>query len=146
GALISTNASGIAANVTAINANGALISTNASGIAANVTAIGLEATARQIADDALSARITNNERQIAVNTEEIQANRRGIAMAAALTHTTILPGNSHALDVSAATFEGETGFAVNYSGRINDNTQINFGAAGTTDGEGIYRGGVGVQW
>ena len=91
-------------------------------------------------------RVSNNESQIAVNTEEIQANRRGIAMAAALTHTTILPGNSHALDVSAATFEGETGFAVNYSGRINDKTQINFGAAGTTDGEGIYRGGVGVQW
>ena len=67
-------------------------------------------------------------------------------MAAALTHTTILPGKTEALDISAATFEGETGFAINYAARINDTTQISFGAAGTFDGDAIYRGNIGFQW
>jgi len=68
-------------------------------------------------------------------------------MAAALTHTTVLPGMDNALDVSAATFAGETGLAITYSRRVNENIQLNFGAATTTDlDESIVRAGVGVQW
>ena len=81
------------------------------------------------------------------NAEMISDNRKGIAMVAALTHSTVLPGNSHALDISAASFEGETGIAINYSGRLDENTQVNFGYAGTGFFEdNIIRGGIGFQW
>ena len=68
-------------------------------------------------------------------------------MVAALTHTTVLPGMTHALDVSAAHFEGETGMALSYSRRINENVQLNFGGASTADfNDSVVRGGVGFQW
>ena len=78
---------------------------------------------------------------------DIERNTRGIAMTAALTHTTILPGMENALDVSMAYFEGETGIAISYSRRINEGTQINFAAASTSDfEESVVRGGIGWQW
>jgi hypothetical protein len=87
------------------------------------------------------------QRQITSNREDIDRNARGIAMVAALQHTTVLPGMSNALDVSAAHFEGETGLALNYARRISDNVQINFGAASTSDfDESVIKAGVGVQW
>jgi ECM component-binding autotransporter adhesin len=77
----------------------------------------------------------------------VDENARGIAMVAALQNSTVLPGMTHALDVGAAHFEGETGMSLNYSRRINENVQINFGAASTTDfDESVIRAGVGVQW
>ena len=85
--------------------------------------------------------------QISKNREDIDANTRGIAMVAALQHTTVLPGMTHALDISGAHFEGETGMALNYARRINENVQINFGAASTTDfEESVIKAGVGIQW
>ena len=54
---------------------------------------------------------------------------------------------TQALDLSAAHFEGETGIALNYARRINENVQINFGAASTSDGdESVIKGGIGWQW
>lgn len=77
----------------------------------------------------------------------VDENARGIAMVAALQHTTVLPGMTNALDVSAAHFEGETGMSINYARRINENVQINFGAASTTDfEESVIKAGVGYQW
>ena len=91
--------------------------------------------------------IQSNAEKIQANAEMISDNRKGIAMVAALTHSTVLPGNSHALDISAASFEGETGIAINYSGRLDENTQVNFGYAGTgLFEENIIRGGIGFQW
>ena len=91
--------------------------------------------------------IEENRSLISQNAGNIDQNTRGIAMAAALTHTTVLPGMDNALDVSAATFAGETGLAITYSRRVNENIQLNFGAATTTDlDESIVRAGVGVQW
>ena len=85
--------------------------------------------------------------QINSNRLDIDRNARGIAMVAALQHTTVLPGMTNALDVSAAHFEGETGMALNYSRRINENVQINFGAAATSDfDESVIKAGLGVQW
>ena len=85
--------------------------------------------------------------QINTNRQDIDRNARGIAMVAALQHTTVLPGMTHALDLSAAHFEGETGIALNYARRINENVQINFGAASTSDGdESVIKGGIGWQW
>ena len=85
--------------------------------------------------------------QINSNRLDIDRNARGIAMVAALQHTTVLPGMTNALDVSAAHFEGETGFALNYARRISENVQLNFGAASTTDfDESVIKAGVGVQW
>jgi hypothetical protein len=85
--------------------------------------------------------------QIDNNREDIDRNARGIAMVAALQHTTVLPGMTQALDLSAAHFEGETGLAINYSRRINDNVQINFGAASTSDfDESVVKAGIGWQW
>jgi hypothetical protein len=97
-------------------------------------------TAYQAAD-------ANLQSQISTNRADIDRNARGIAMVAALTHTTVLPGMTHALDVSAAHFEGETGMAISYSRRIKEGVQINFGAASTTDfDESVVRGGIGWQW
>jgi hypothetical protein len=95
----------------------------------------------------VASRINDNSNHIASNKEGIEQNARGIAMVAALQHTTVLPGMTNALDVSAAHFEGETGMAINYARRINENVQINFGAASTTDfDESVIKAGVGVQW
>ena len=91
--------------------------------------------------------IANNSSRIASNKEDIEQNTRGIAMVAALQHTTVLPGMNNAFDLSAAHFEGETGLALNYARRINENVQINFGAASTTDfDESVIKAGIGVQW
>ena len=99
------------------------------------------------ADARLQEQIDTNVRDIAKNREDIDANTRGIAMVAALQHTTVLPGMTNALDISAAHFEGETGMALNYARRINENVQINFGAASTTDfDESVIKAGVGIQW
>ena len=106
------------------------------------------------ADFALGSRIdnnasaiANNSSRIASNKEDIEQNTRGIAMVAALQHTTVLPGMNNAFDLSAAHFEGETGLALNYARRINENVQINFGAASTTDfDESVIKAGIGVQW
>jgi hypothetical protein len=85
--------------------------------------------------------------QIDSNREDIDRNARGIAMVAALQHTTVLPGMTQALDLSAAHFEGETGMALNYARRINENVQINFGAASTSDfDESVIKAGIGWQW
>jgi hypothetical protein len=97
--------------------------------------------------DINSGAIANNSSRIKSNKDDIDENRRGIAMVAALQHTTVLPGMTNALDVSAAHFDGETGMALNYARRINENWQINFGAASTTDfDESVIKAGVGVQW
>ena len=94
-----------------------------------------------------SSAIANNSSRIASNKEDIEQNTRGIAMVAALQHTTVLPGMNNAFDLSAAHFEGETGLALNFARRINENVQINFGAASTTDfDESVIKAGIGVQW
>jgi len=104
--------------------------------------------AREVAiTAAFTAADANLQRQINTNREDIDRNARGIAMVAALQHTTVLPGMTQALDVSAAHFEGETGLAINYSRRINENVQINFGAASTSDfDESVIKAGIGWQW
>jgi len=113
-------------------------------LAAEDTAIRGEFAA---ADTALGRRIDSNSSRIASNKEDIEQNTRGIAMVAALQHTTVLPGMTNAFDLSAAHFEGETGLALNYARRINENVQINFGAASTTDfDESVIKAGIGVQW
>ncbi len=94
-----------------------------------------------------AAAISQNASDIASNKKNIEQNTRGIAMVAALQHTTVLPGMTNALDVAASHFEGETGMSINYARRINENWQINFGAASTTDfDESVIKAGVGVQW
>ena len=96
---------------------------------------------------AYQAADANLQSQISENKKDIEQNTRGIAMVAALQHTTVLPGMNNAFDLSAAHFEGETGMALNYARRINENVQINFGAASTTDfDESVIKAGIGVQW
>ena len=95
----------------------------------------------------VASRINSNSSAIASNKDDIEQNSRGIAMVAALQHTTVLPGMTNAFDLSAAHFEGETGLALNFARRINENVQINFGAASTTDfDESVIKAGIGVQW
>jgi len=97
--------------------------------------------------DTNAGAIANNSNRIESNKKDIEQNTRGIAMVAALQHTTVLPGMNNAFDLSAAHFEGETGLALNYARRINENVQINFGAASTTDfDESVIKAGIGVQW
>ena len=112
-----------------IDTNTGNIATNTGNIAANAD------------------RIATNAGNIATNREDIDRNARGIAMVAALQHTTVLPGMTQALDLSAAHYEGETGMALNYSRRLSDTTQINFGVAATSDfDESVIKGGIGWQW
>jgi hypothetical protein len=102
--------------------------------------VGGRAQGLQAQTDANSAAIANNRR-------DIEKNRRGIAMVAAMTQSTVLPGMTHALDANVAHFEGKTGMAISYSRRINENVQLNLAGASTTDfKESVIRGGVGVQW
>ena len=102
----------------------------------------------EVAGDVLvGGRSIGLQSQINSNRLDIDRNARGIAMVAALQHTTVLPGMTHALDLGAAQYEGETGLALNYSRRINENVQINFGAAATSDfDESVIKAGLGVQW
>ena len=80
-------------------------------------------------------------------TDDVEQNRSGIAMAAGINHPTVLAGMTQALDLSAINYEGKTGLAINYSRRINDNVQINFGSASTSDyNESVIKGGIVVQW
>jgi cytoskeletal protein CcmA (bactofilin family) len=101
-----------------------------------------------VADDVyVAGRSQGLQSQIDSLSSTVDKNTRGIAMTAALSQTTVLPGMSNALDVNAATFAGETGLAITYSRRVSDNIQLNFGAATTTDlEEAVVRAGVGVQW
>ena len=113
---------GIADVEQAINDNAADINTNANNIA-------------------------KNKRNIARNADDIETNTRGIAMVAAMTNTTVLPGNCHAIDFNLAHFEGETGFAFGYAHAVNPNLQLKISAASTTDfDESVVRAGVSYQW
>ena len=135
-------------DITALQTQDATLQTN----------IAAETTARTTADAALQTNIDTEEAartaadmtlqtNIDANRRQIDRNSRGIAMVAALTHTTVLPGMTHALDVSAAHFDGETGMAISYSRRLSEGVQVNFGAASTTDfEESVVRAGVGFQW
>ena len=141
------------------------INANTAGVAANASAITTETATRATedvnirtefanADVILGSRIntntaisTRNTNRINKNEDNISKNSRGIAMVAALQHTTVLPGMTNALDAGVAHFDGETGMSLNYSRRINENVQINFGAASTTDfDESVIKAGIGYQW
>ena len=135
--LYAQDGTGDAINIDVTNGSDLLIDGVSVATDADVAA---EVIARSEADAALQT-------QIDVNRADIDRNARGIAMVAALTHTTVLPGMTHALDISAAHFEGETGMAVSYSRRVKEGVQINFGAASTTDfEESVVRAGIGYQW
>ena len=100
----------------------------------------IERNARIAADNNLQNQINNNERDIETNT-------RGIAMVAAMTNTTVLPGNTQAIDFNLSHFEGETGFGFGYARAINPNLQLKVAAASTTDlDESVIRVGVSYQW
>jgi O-succinylbenzoate synthase len=138
-------------NDTDIASNSAAIVSNDTDIASNSAAI-VDARAYTDTREGLiradfAAADANLQSQIDSNRSDIERNARGIAMVAALQHTTVLPGMNNAFDLSAAHFEGETGLALNYARRINENVQINFGAASTTDfDESVIKAGIGVQW
>ncbi len=109
--------------------------------------LGVQAQLNILKQSSSANAIANNSTAIASNKRSIEQNARGIAMVAALQHTTVLPGMNQALDVSAAHFEGETGMSINYARRINENVQINFGAASTDDfDESVIKAGIGFQW
>ena len=100
----------------------------------------IERNARIAADNNLQNQINNNKRDIETNT-------RGIAMVAAMTNTTVLPGNTQAIDFNLSHFEGETGFGFGYARAINPNLQLKVAAASTTDlDESVIRVGVSYQW
>ena len=135
--LYAQDGTGAAINIDITNGSDLLIDGVSVATDADVT---FEANARAAADAALQT-------QIDTNRAAIDRNARGIAMVAAMTHTTVLPGMTHALDISAAHFEGETGMALSYSRRISDGVQVNFGTASTTDfEEAVVRAGIGFQW
>ena len=66
-------------------------------------------------------------------------------MAAAISHSTILPGNTQALDISHASFEGSSAMSINYSRKVADGVQVNLSHASAGDSN-ITKVGVGIQW
>jgi len=97
--------------------------------------------------DDVARRINQNANNIANNKRDIQTNTRGIAMVAAMTNTTVLPGNTQAIDFNLSHFEGETGFGFGYARAINPNLQLKIAVASTTDfEESVVRAGVSYQW
>ena len=172
----STNPADVADVAAAINGNAQAIADEATARGDADTALGVriddEATARGDADTALGFRIddeedaridadsvlqnqintnagniASNRNNIARNRRDIETNTRGIAMVAAMTNTTVLPGNTQAIDFNLSHFEGETGFGFGYARAINPNLQLKVAAASTTDlDESVIRVGVSYQW
>ena len=99
-----------------------------------------ESQARISADNALRASIDQNQ-------SDIEENRKGIAMVAAMTHTTLLPGNDKALDIGVGYFRSESAYSINYAGRLNENVQLNFSAASTSAfKDSAVKCSLGFQW
>lgn len=99
-----------------------------------------ESQERISADNELRTSIEQNQ-------SDIETNRKGIAMVAAMTHTTLLPGNSKALDIGIGYFESESAYSINYAGRLNENVQVNFSAASTSGlKDSAVRCSLGFQW
>ena len=66
-------------------------------------------------------------------------------MAAAISHSTILPGKTQALDIAHASFEGSSAMSVNYSRKVSEGVQINLSHASAGDSH-INKVGIGIQW
>ena len=92
-----------------------------------------------------AADIATNAGNIAQNSADILENRKGIAMAAAIQHSTLLPGNTQALDIGYATFEGESAMSINYARQVKHGVQLNLSHA-SSGGSSINKIGIGFQW
>jgi AraC-like DNA-binding protein len=84
-------------------------------------AVKAESNARIQADALLRTDIDTNR-------TDINRNREGIAMVAAMTHTTLLPGNENAFDIGIANFESETAYSINFARRVKEGVQVNLSA------------------
>jgi hypothetical protein len=81
------------------------------------------------------------------NTNDINRNREGIAMVAAMTHTTLLPGNDASFDFGVGYFESETAYSLNFARRVKEGVQVNLSAASTSSiSDAVVRGSIGFQW
>lgn len=97
--------------------------------------------------EGLQSQIDRNRGHIEDNADDIDTNRRGIAMVAAMTNTKIEPGKKQALDYNISYFEGEAGLGIGYGYRINDMMQLNFAGSSTFDfEEAVGRVGISMQW
>lgn len=68
-------------------------------------------------------------------------------MVAAMTNTTILPGNTMGMDFNMSYFEGEAGIGFGYAVRVNEHLQLNAALAATTQFDTVAaRVGASVQW
>lgn len=68
-------------------------------------------------------------------------------MVAAMTNTTILPGNTMGMDFNMYYFEGEAGIGFGYAVRVNEHLQLNAALAATTQFDTVAaRAGASVQW
>ena len=106
---------------------------------------GVADVAYAINDNADSIR--NNRISIQDNKDNIRTNKRGIAMVAAMTNTTVLPGNTSAVDFNLSHFDGSTGFGFGYAHAVNSCLQLKIALASTTDfEESVVRAGVSYQW
>ena len=144
---IKDNADAIGANADAIDAVELSSGLDANGgYIQNINANYIDqATSLAGADNLLDSQIKVNAGAIGANSADINMNRDGIAMAAAISHSTILPGNKQALDISTAEFEGSSAISINYSRKVTQGVQINFSHASGGDSH-INKLGVGIQW
>ena len=88
-----------------------------------------------------NARVATLENQVNESARNIKTLRRGVAMAAALQTPVINSGDTSAVKIGAATYDGEGGLAIGYSRRINASVTVNAELA-TGFPDLIARGGV----
>jgi len=132
------------ASVTGNTSVGGTLSVGGATTTAGITNTGNITTSGDVFAD---GRGIGLQEQLDSNRSDTNQNRRGIAMVAAMTDATVLPGMNNAMDFNVSYFEDNVGFAISYARRINDNFQVKASAASTSDfEEGVFRAGVGYQW
>ena len=148
---ITTNATNIAANTTAIAALDVRTTANTTAIAAldvrttaNTTAIANEVTARVAADNALGARITTetNERIAADNVLRDQI-ASSTATAIAMGGAALLPDMGFTLSGNIAVYEGAQAMALNAAAKVGPNAYVTAAVGGGLNKNGSVGGRVG---
>ncbi|MHA7901194.1 MAG: YadA-like family protein [Henriciella sp.] len=150
-AAISTNSAAITTNSAAISTNSASISTNRASISSNTSRIGAnEGNIAQLNSQFqnLGFRMDGLAQIVSVNTEEIQENKAGIAIANAMAGASWLQANeTHAVTGNWGYYADTNAFAFTATQRLDKNWSVNGGIGFSPDeGEVGARAGFRLGW
>ena len=125
-----------------VDANGTLGVSNAA-TAASVQNVRVAVESVAAISDAQFNALSNRVTDLGFRMEELDESLSGgIAAAAALGSAIVMPDKSFVLSGNVANYNGEQGFAMNFTGRVSDSVAVGAGFAGSTgDGEVIAQAG-----